>query len=639
MDCYIGKMLEGRYRIDAHIGMGGMANVYKGFDVVEQRVVAVKILKEEYMSNGELVRRFKNEGKAIAVLAHANIVKVYDVLYGEEVQAIIMEHVDGITLKEYIESQGRIGCKEAVFFTVQILRALQHAHDKGIVHRDIKPHNIMLMRDGTIKVMDFGIARFARSENVTVTDKTIGSVHYISPEQARGGAVDEKTDIYSVGIMLFEMLTGKLPFEADSAVSVALKQIQDIPKKPRELNPEIPLGLEEITLHAMQKDVSRRYQSAAEMLRDLEAFKKDPAVTFGYHQQKVSEGTRAFTAVQGDFPEEVEEEEPINRSPAMAILWGVASSFVITALIFIGYIFFVNNPFAATGDVETPDLIGMQFETARANYGRNFEIIIESRAYSEYEEGQIFWQDPEPGRRLKSSNPTIRIKVSKGVEYITVPEDLVGSEAESARIRLRELGFEVVVVPILDEEAESGSVIKTSPQGGTKLPVQSQITIYVNEKEDDGYTEVPDVTGLTLERATELLNSYGLQVGGVTKQESPDGSNKILAQDPAHPQQVKKGEEVNLVVSVSQGTLRKLILPVKLPETVTEVTAVSAYLNGSFIEQEYFIPAEVKTWNVSFQGEGMMEVEIHIGTQLYQKIRLNFDGNSYKILEDHSSEF
>ena len=239
MDKYVGKRLDGRYEIKEVIGVGGMAYVYKAYDSIDDRTVAVKILRDEYLANEEFTRRFKNESKAIAILSHPNIVKVYDVSFGERLQYIVMEYIDGITLKEYIEQQQDIKWKEAVHFTVQILRALQHAHDKGIVHRDIKPQNIMLLPDGTIKVTDFGIARFSRNEirATSATDKAIGSVHYISPEQARGDITDEKADIYSTGVMLYEMLTGRLPFEADSAVSVAIMQLQSEPKLPREINP------------------------------------------------------------------------------------------------------------------------------------------------------------------------------------------------------------------------------------------------------------------------------------------------------------------------------------------------------------------------------------------------------------------
>ena len=243
MDKYTGKRLDGRYEIHELIGVGGMAYVYRAYDIIDDRTVAIKILKDEFLGNQDFIRRFKNESKAIAVLSHPNIVKVYDVSFGDRIQYIVEEYIDGITLKEYLDQQRELKWKEAVHFTLQILRALNHAHSKGIVHRDIKPQNIMLLQDGTIKVTDFGIARFSRSETRTMTDKAIGSVHYIAPEQARGEVADERADIYSVGVMLYEMLTGTLPFEADNAVSVAIMQLQADPKPPRDINPAIPEGL------------------------------------------------------------------------------------------------------------------------------------------------------------------------------------------------------------------------------------------------------------------------------------------------------------------------------------------------------------------------------------------------------------
>ncbi len=299
MDNYVGKRIDGRYEIQDIIGVGGMAVVYKAYDNIDDRIVAVKILKEEYLANEEFRRRFKNESKAIAILSHPNIVKVYDVSFGDRLQYIVMEYIEGITLKEYIEQQGCIEWNEALFFIIQILKALQHAHDKGIVHRDIKPQNIMLLENGTIKVADFGIARFSRGETRTMTEKAIGSVHYISPEQAKGEMTDEKADIYSVGVVLYEMLTGKLPFEAESAVSVALMQVQSEAKPPRSINPSIPLGFEQITLKAMQKATRDRYQTAAEMLLDLEELKNNPSVKFDYQNYYVDvQPTRHIGIIQ-----------------------------------------------------------------------------------------------------------------------------------------------------------------------------------------------------------------------------------------------------------------------------------------------------------------------------------------------------
>ncbi|MCL1952528.1 MAG: protein kinase, partial [Oscillospiraceae bacterium] len=302
MDYYVGKILDGRYEIQEVLGVGGMAIVYRAYDNIDDRPVAVKILKEEYLANEEFRRRFKNESKAIAMLSHPNIVKVYDVSYGERLQYIVMEYVEGITLKEYIEQRRVIPWKEAVHFLTQILRALQHAHDRGVVHRDVKPQNVMLLHSGNIKVTDFGIARFTRSETRTMTENAIGSVHYISPEQARGDLTDGKSDIYSVGVVLYEMLTGELPFQSDNTVSVAIMQLQSEPRRPREVNDQIPLGLEQITIRAMQKSPADRYQSAAEMLLDLEEFKRNPLIRFEYNYYVDREPTKYVSPLERQRP-------------------------------------------------------------------------------------------------------------------------------------------------------------------------------------------------------------------------------------------------------------------------------------------------------------------------------------------------
>ena len=298
LDKYIGKRLDKRYEIKELIGVGGMAVVYSAFDILEERTVAVKILKDEFLENKDFIRRFKNESKTIAMLSHPNIVKIFDVSLGDKIQYIVMEYVDGITLKDFIEKQRKVKWKDAIFFIGQILSALSHAHSRGIIHRDIKPQNIMLLRDGTIKVTDFGIAKFLSYETRTLTDKTIGSVHYISPEQARGDMTDERTDIYSIGVLLYEMLTGTLPFKSDNAVSVAIMQLQSKPRPLREINSDIPEGLEQITLKAMQKDSEYRFKTANDMLGALNEFKKNPSMKFEYRYFGVSnEPTRYLKVV------------------------------------------------------------------------------------------------------------------------------------------------------------------------------------------------------------------------------------------------------------------------------------------------------------------------------------------------------
>ena len=282
MENYIGKRLSGRYELLKLIGSGGMANVFEAKDLLEDKIVAIKVLKEEYLTNDEFVRRFRNESKVIAVLDHPNIVQVYDVNFTGAEQYIVMEYIDGITLKQYITHQGHLRWKDSVHFVTQILRALSHAHERGVIHRDIKSQNIMLLRDGTIKVMDFGIARFAREDIRTMDDKAIGSVHYISPEQACGEESDEKSDIYSVGVLLYEMLTGRVPFDGETPEQVAMKHIHQKPIPISKLQPDVPTGLCEIVEKAMQKDKNLRYRSAAEMLAAIDAFKQNPSIVFEY---------------------------------------------------------------------------------------------------------------------------------------------------------------------------------------------------------------------------------------------------------------------------------------------------------------------------------------------------------------------
>ena len=319
MDKYIGKKLDGRYEITELIGVGGMADVYKATDLIDNKTVAVKILKREYAENEEFLRRFRNESKMVAALSHPNIVKVYDVGFSDKLQFMVMEYIDGITLKEYIDNERVLTWKDSVHFIIQVLRALQHAHDKGIVHRDIKPQNIMLFTDGTIKVMDFGIAKSAKEQAYAATDQAIGTVYYISPEQARGDEVDEKSDIYSVGVMFYEMLTGQKPFDADKPVSIAVMHMNNTPQRPRAINPDIPAGLEEIILRAMEKDPENRYQTAADMIKDIESFKSNPNMTFGYYEEveeksskkksSDAEKTQYVTSYDDDYDDDEEEYE------------------------------------------------------------------------------------------------------------------------------------------------------------------------------------------------------------------------------------------------------------------------------------------------------------------------------------------
>lgn len=579
MDNYIGKRLDGRYEIQEIIGVGGMAVVYKAYDNIDDRIVAVKILKEEFLANEEFRRRFKNESKAIAVLSHPNIVKVYDVSFGDKLQYIVMEYIDGITLKEYIEQQQGLKWKEAVHFTCQILKALQHAHDKGIVHRDVKPQNIMLLQTGNIKVTDFGIARFSRSDTRTMTEKAIGSVHYISPEQARGEVTDEKADIYSVGVMMYEMLTGQLPFQSDSAVSVAIMQLQADPRRPRDLNPDIALGLEQITMRAMQKNPAQRYQSAAEMLRDLEAFKKNPNIVFEYTYFVDNEPTRyvdrklinsaAARQQQRRQPEREPEQEEYydegaGKSKTVQILTGVVIAVVIFLIALIAII--LGGKGAGGDTVKCPDLLGLVYDEIKDDpeYGGKFNIVVESEeANSEYEEGQICDQSPGKNKMIKEGS-TISVVVSKGAPLKEVP-DVYNKPLRKAKEELIKAGFVPHEQEVASDTVPAGEVVSTMPERNQQAAEGSVVEVYVSKGALENPVSVPDLSNLTKDKAKKVLEKLGLTIGEESNASSELPEGIIIDQTPKYGETVEAGTAVNIVYSNGDGAKQAVTVNITLP--------------------------------------------------------------------------
>ncbi len=637
MDRFVGKRLDGRYEIQEIIGVGGMAVVYKAHDNVENRTVAIKILKEEFVSNEEFIRRFKNESKAIAVLSHPNIVKVYDVSFGDLIQYIVMEYIDGITLKEFIERQGSLRWKDAVYFTIQILKGLQHAHDKGIVHRDVKPQNIMVLSDGTIKVADFGIARFARNEQRTITDKAIGSVHYISPEQARGEKTDEKADIYSVGVMLYEMLTGQLPFEAESAVSVAIMQLQRDPKLPTEINPAIPVGLEQITMHAMQKTPERRYQSASELLCDLEQFKKDPESTFDYSYFVDNSPTKFVDTLISSTPasavveeEDEEVEEVKEKNNMIPILAGIASALIIAIIILA--IIFVPKLFKGTGaEIECPKFIGMTIEEVKQHENFNsFDIEWEYTASEEYKIGVVCDQSQSAGKKLKNG-AAITLYVSTGQTNVKVP-DVYGKTESYAVSELKSKGFVTNVKEVADDEVEAGLVIKTEPARTTVMAEGAEITVYVSTGKATKMLDIPNVVGLTEEKAKADIEKLGLVVESeprdLTASEKEYPKGYVIAQEPDANSSEQVPEGTTIKIYVSTGVTNYTFAPtvaIRSDFTNYESTGyVSLWSEGKMIKESEKLAFSEKS---SYTFEKMTGTEKEL--EYTVKVRFGTDEEYY----------
>ena len=636
MDRYIGKKLDGRYEIKEIIGVGGMANVYKAYDSIDDRAVAVKILRDEHMQNDELLRRFRNESKAIAVLSHPNIVKVYDVSFNEDIQYIVMEHIDGITLKEYIEQQKVLRWKEAVHFTVQILRALQHAHDKGIVHRDIKPQNVMLLADGTIKVADFGIAKFARSSQQTITDKAIGSVHYISPEQAKGEVTDEKSDIYSLGIMLYEMTTGKLPFDAESPVSVALQQIQSQPKLPRQLNPDIPEGLEDIIVRAMQKDPARRYRSAAEMLRDIDEFKRDPTVSFEYHYTEPEEKTISENFQKTAKKTKKIKDEQVRSAPIVPVLAGVTAAFIIVAIIFVIGIMAMVRPFEEVPNTTAPNLVGMNLDEAKKKYS-DFDIVVESSAFHEfYEKDTIYDQNVNPDMKVKSGS-MIKVKISSGVESFCLA-DYANYEENQLYAILTDNEIEFTTITEYHDTIPEGYIIRTEPGADTEVDRGTVVVIYVSMGPKVSYATVPNILGYKLNDAKLLLNAAGIKIGSVTRVDSTQAGTVVLNQSLSPGSTVNSGTSIDLIIAAERETSVTQDISVPLPR-LSRTATMKAMLNGEMVVEETVDLSETYYWNVSFHGEGIGTGSIYLDGELYQAYSINFNDQTTMIVTDNSSHF
>ncbi|MGN0517028.1 Stk1 family PASTA domain-containing Ser/Thr kinase [Eubacterium sp.] len=582
MDNYVGKRLDGRYEIQEIIGVGGMSVVYKAYDNIDDRIVAVKILKEEFLNNEDFKRRFKNESKAIALLSHENIVKVYDVNFGEKLQYIVMEYIDGITLKEFINKQGSITWNDALFFMTQILKAVQHAHDKGIVHRDIKPQNIILLPNGNLKVTDFGIARFSRSDTKTLTEQAIGSVHYISPEQAKGEYTDEKADIYSIGVVLYEMLSGKVPFEADSAVSVALMQVNKNAEDLRSANPDIPYGLEQICFHAMQKNPADRYQSATEMLLDLEEIIKDPSKTFNYINNSASnEEINEIEPIIDNDEEYYDEEEYEDPSRKRKIAFAVVSGIVVLIAAIVAIIMMFTSGFN-TKTQKLQNFVGFSYDQLQDNESYDYEFVAEYEKSDQYDPGTVIRQSPEAGSKVMQGSK-VTLVVASSDKDITMP-NVYGLSLELAQQTLQLEGLQSFkTMNIASENVEEGKVIYTDPKAASIVSAEQEITIYVSSGPSTTVIEtitVPDVLGLSQSGARAFLEKYGFTNISFVTQDDAIKKGVAISQSPAAGSQAKANDSIKVIISSGVTTTAvqsvkyslSIVLPVVLNDDGTYAT-------------------------------------------------------------------
>lgn len=575
-------VLNERYELLELIGSGGMGHVYKAKDNKLNRTVAVKILKEEYLDDEEFVERFHNEAQAAAKLSDSNIVAVFDVGVDMDMHYIVMELIEGIILSDYVKKMERLTYEEAFSISIQIARALLHAHKNGIVHRDIKPHNVLLSKDGVAKVADFGIAKAATARTFTLSGKTVGSVHYFSPEQARGGYVDARADLYSLGAVIYEMLTGRPPFDGETPVVVAVKHLQEKLIEPKTLNPDVPDDVNKVVVKAMAKSADDRYQSAREMLAEMEAVVagKELPSEFSINMDFLNgtdnavdemDVTKDFTPITGTKDKREEYDVPLAKykkrhilSTTIAVLSATA---IIILLTYFGISELMNTVLPDPEEYIVEDYRGMDYEEVKEKLENEFRIIVEKHGiYSEeYPAGEIIAQDKEQGIVFKElAVNKIRLTVSLGAEEIEIPM-MLGLEYRLAEPQLKDLGLDPIKLEINNDNIPKGQVIRTDPAEGAVANPGDNITVYVSLGPELENVTVPDFKGLTLEQVKALLTRSNLQLDKYVPNELTPTSY-VIEHIPSAGSSVPEGTKVEFRFSVP---INKLIVPYEInPEGI-----------------------------------------------------------------------
>lgn len=646
----IGKTIANRYEIISKTGVGGMATVYMAKDIVLNRKVAVKVLKDEFITDEEFVRRFNSEAQAAASLTHPNIVSIYDVGNEGDIYYIVMELVRGKTLKQIITEEGALPWKWSVNIAMQIASALETAHKNNIVHRDIKPHNIIITEDGVAKVTDFGIAKAVSNSTITAFGTTIGSVHYFSPEQAKGGYTDAKSDIYSLGVVMYEMLTGKVPFDSDTSVSVALKHMQENPVPPMEINDNIPKAVNDIILKAMEKEPMARYQTATAMLRDLSRALKDPDGEF-VEDEDLDDGlTRRMGAITDDMVKKSSNSKKKKKGyfeehPKMKVLLIMliciivfASSIGITSLI-------LNSK--TPKDVQIPELVGLTEEQAKAKVEEaklKYEKVGEDYN-TDYPEGQIYEQSPAYSSNYKiKENTTISVKVSKGTETTTVPK-VAGMTYDEAVAKLEEYKLKAEKVEETSKEIKEGIVISQEVEANSTVNAGDTIKLHVSIGTGIPQVVMPNVVGKTEEEVKKTLTDKNLTVNVEYTEDTTKNNGEVLKQSIKSGENIDEGTEVTITVNKLAETKNAQLTinvksitggyedknPTNTTNTTTDTIIKKKKLTVKVGEDKVYdkeVDLNSTSISVPISGKGTVTVKVYIDDILQKQADINLNTTS-----------